>query len=757
MPRVWLRAALGHWRLAAVLALALGLRLLLWSQPLHEPANDEVEYIAVARDLLAGRGWVFYDTYHWLRAPLYPLFLAGSLWLAGGDLHLAALPNIALSVANVFLAYLLARRLAAHRPGEAASAAPLLAALITALLWTLATFGSLYMAETLFTFLFQLGLLCLLAWPSRSGAPDPSVQGFGKALPVAAGVLFGLATLTRSMTLLFLPVAALWLLLRALRAGAGPTSGEEKSPAPERRPSLRALLLPPLLFLAAATLTIAPWTVRNALAYGEPILVETGLSYNLWVFNEPRESRSEIHRQLEQIRNPAERSAYATARGLERLREDPAIVLRKLWPNWVFLARVKPIQDRFLLENYYQTVDLPLFAAALLFDDLLYVVIALAATAGLVARAFAERRRAPARGALGWTLGAPVWLALAWIGYAVATMLLTHGEARYRHFLFPLLIPYAALALSRARSIITARRSKEAGRSPHAAAGHLKADARDLRSIFRKPESILVLGLWAVFLWTVLTSYPWDWAAQNTARGWHTLVGDLRLRAGDYAGARAAYERAVDAHNVPDAWLRLGHARRAEGDLPGAAEAYRRAWRREPLYYPASTWYGDALRELGDEERAREAFAGSYADQQRVTDYAWRALEPAPAAAVDVGGGLDFGYVRGVYPSELIDGATARWTDGRATLRLAVGEGAPALLRLRLAAIRPDGQGAAASVCVRDVCHPLQVGAGWRTYTLPLPQGAAGQLLVEVRSETFRAPDGRELGVLIDSVEVGRG
>ena len=96
--------------LLLILLLALILRLLLlWSQPLHQLANDEVEYVTVARDLLAGRGWQFYQHYHWLRAPLYPLFLAGSLWLAGGDpapgvssislgfaqsLHLAALPNI---------------------------------------------------------------------------------------------------------------------------------------------------------------------------------------------------------------------------------------------------------------------------------------------------------------------------------------------------------------------------------------------------------------------------------------------------------------------------------------------------------------------------------------------------------------------------------------------------------------------------------------------------------------------------------------
>src|SRR5215213_213446 len=135
----------GCFSIYLLVLLALALRLLLWSQPLHQLANDEVEYVTVARDLLAGRGWVFYEHYHWLRAPLYPLFLAGSLWLAGGDpapglstislgfartLHLAALPNIALSVATVYLSYCLTLALFG-RPSRVA----LLAALFTAVLW----------------------------------------------------------------------------------------------------------------------------------------------------------------------------------------------------------------------------------------------------------------------------------------------------------------------------------------------------------------------------------------------------------------------------------------------------------------------------------------------------------------------------------------------------------------------------------------------------------------------------------------------
>src|SRR5262245_56579157 len=206
-----------------ILLLALALRLLLWSQPLHQPANDEIEYITVARDLVAGRGWQFYEHYRWLRAPLYPLFLAGSLWLASGDapassgqaLYLAALPNLALSVVNVYLIY----RLSLALVGRAAAR---LAALLAAVLLTFATFASLYMPETLFTFFFAAALACLVRPPTIRDSRD---SGYGETVrqrsvsrdpwfAILGGMLFGMATLTRSITLLFIPVVAAWLFLR---------------------------------------------------------------------------------------------------------------------------------------------------------------------------------------------------------------------------------------------------------------------------------------------------------------------------------------------------------------------------------------------------------------------------------------------------------------------------------------------------------------------------------------------------------------
>lgn len=691
-----------------ILACALGLRLLLWSQPLHEPANDEVEYITVARDLLDGRGWSFYDRYHWLRAPLYPLFLAASWGLAGDDgwpratraLHLAALPNILLSVFSVYLAHALTIRLVNRQ-------AALLAALATAVLWTNATFASLYMAETLFTVLFQAGLLALVQ------IHDQRLPTKRWLLIITAGVALGLAALTRSLALLFLPVAAGWLAIHLY----------QQQTDSNRRRRLATPLLAAAVCLASAGAVIAPWTIRNYQAYGGFILIETGLSYNLWVFNEPHEDRATIHRILENISNPVERANYATERGLERLREDPMIMVRKLWLNWVFLARVKPIQDRFLMESYYADVDLPLFVAALLFDDLLYLLIAPGAIVGLT-HAVRRRNRTPDSSHPTCHMPvAPAVLCLLWIGYAIATMLLTHGEGRYRHFLFPVLIPYAAWTFT--------------------ALAH--------RAVcFEHRRLIGVTPLIGVFLWTVLTAYPWGWAGENLARGSRALAGDVWMALDAPDRAVQAYMSALAAKATPDGWLRLGAAHLARSDIERARVAYRAAWDTSRSYYIASAHLGDVERLLGNLDEARRAFAGEYADEQRVLDWSWRMLGNHPPSSLNVGDGLDFGYAGGVYPAEELLGRQARWSAGRALLRLGNANAhTPVVLTLRLAAPHPDRSGVPARICVEGTCQQVELSAAWRTYTV-MVEPRDTTILVEVRSPTFTAADGRRLGVIID-------
>ncbi len=701
----WQRALL------AVLLVALGVRLVLWAQPLHEPANDEREYVAVANDLLAGNGWQFYESWAWLRAPLYPLWLAGSLWLANGDLHRAALPTILLSVGVVALFALLTWQVAGYghphpdaRERRSRGWAAVVAAAFAAVLWTQATFASLYMSETLFAFLLAATFALLFAADTR-----PALwQAVG--LVAVAGLCYGLASLTRSLPLAFAPLLALWLLLGA-------------------RPRVQRVLMV-AAFTLAAVLPLVPWTVRNCQTYESCILVETGFAYNMWAFNEPREGPETILETLEAIPDPAVRADEATRRGMERLREDPAIIARKLVPNWDYFWRIKPIQDRFLLASYFADPPPAVFLAALVFDDLLYVGLLVASVGGLTAHMLyvpARRRR--------------LALLALWVLYVVAASMLTHGESRYRHFVFLVIIPCAALGVQFAWQWL--RGQWQPPTTP-----------TRIRQRIAWATAVAVAG---VLLLTVGEHYPWQWAQQGTARSWHRLVGDVQRGLGNTAAAEEAYQRAIDANYTADGWLILGDMWRNAGDLPAAEEAYRRAWRQERHYIAASARLGDLLRATSRPDEARRAFEGFYVPQQQVLDWSWAHLTPPPTATIVVGDRLAMGYVGGMYHAETIGETRARWTNGTGMVRLPANAQGALVLQLTLAAPRPDGQPTPLAVCApRRPCQTVTVRPAWRTVWLLLPPDpaptASATQDVTLRSPTFRAPDGRTLGVAVSVV-----
>jgi 4-amino-4-deoxy-L-arabinose transferase-like glycosyltransferase len=78
----------------------------------------------------------------------------------------------------------------------------------------------------------------------------------------AAGIAAGLAALTRPSHVFFLAVACLWLLAK-------------------RRLSWAAELA------ITAALTIAPWTIRNYLTYGRPVLIASEGGITFWTGNHP--------------------------------------------------------------------------------------------------------------------------------------------------------------------------------------------------------------------------------------------------------------------------------------------------------------------------------------------------------------------------------------------------------------------------------------------------------------------------------------
>jgi tetratricopeptide (TPR) repeat protein len=734
--------------LLLILLLALALRLWLWSRPAHPLANDETEYFAVGMDLAHGRGWVFYDTYRWLRAPLYPLFLGAAFWLGQDHARLATLAQVLLSTATVYGFYLLGRRLFR---GEWGTRAGLIGALLAALLLPFATFPSLFMAETLFTFLLVAFLLALLQVPEA-----PPARRWRWTL--LAGALLGLCALTRAVGLAFLPLAAGWLFLVLWGEGAKRRGGEKASQQAseetkkqegkkqtrqvwERRIG-RTLVLPMLLAVAGLA-TIAPWTVRNAVAYQRFIPLDTGASYSLWAFYEPHEELDAINRALEAIPNPADRQAYAVSKWQERLREDPTVLLRHVAEAFPYLLRVKPIEDRFLPLPYREP-SLPYFVLALLLDDGLYVLIAIASLAAFL---FAPMERGKA-------------LALLWLVYNVGIMIVLHAEARYRQLLFPAMIPYAGLALAQGWRLFAARNVGPSGQGRD----H-KADSERSRRgrLYGRWVALgLLLGGWA---YCFITYFPWSWAAVNLQRGFYQVLGQANWTLGRPEATLAAYRRAaeVDEHN-PEPYYDWGTALEHLGRLEEAAQVYRWGWDVRSTYLPCSTALGNVLHKLGQEDEARIAFRGRYVDEEDVIAWAWEHLDVPPAERLDLGDGLDFGYVAGVHAGEAGGGVTFRWTTAQAQLRLTAPRSGNARLRLRMAAprLKPTSP-----VPVEIWQGSVQLGRwevspAWDTYeTAPFQAQAGREVRFVLRSPVFvpqqiepGSPDTRALGIQLDWAEL---
>lgn len=235
--------------LVALLA-GIALRWLLWdSLPRNGFVSDEGEYLSAASWLAQGRGFAWYLHYLWTRAPLYPLFVAVHLRLFGDALEPVYLTQNALSLLNVVLVYALARRVSGWPVA-------FLAALLTALYLPFAIYTQTLLSETLFITLLLAGFWLLALWAS-----PPLFHG-RTLLVLLAGVLFGLATLVRSLMLAFLPLALAWLLFVAWRSGKG---------------SIRYLLM----FVLAAALVIGPWSWYNSRVYGGLVVIDTSGAFNL--------------------------------------------------------------------------------------------------------------------------------------------------------------------------------------------------------------------------------------------------------------------------------------------------------------------------------------------------------------------------------------------------------------------------------------------------------------------------------------------
>jgi 4-amino-4-deoxy-L-arabinose transferase-like glycosyltransferase len=236
-------------RLTLIAALGLALRAIyLFALARHvHGAGDWYFYHWQAGLIATGHGfvdpWILLGTHQYrasaIHPPLYPLLLAGVYAIGGHSALDQRSLGLLLGTITLVLVGLLGRRVGGPRLG-------LIAALLYAIYPLMIAVDGDLMSETLYGALIAAMLLAGLALLDR-----PTVD---RALGL--GALIGLSALTRWEAVLFLPLLALPMAWRA-------------------RPSWRGRGALALATLAAFGLVLAPWAIRNQIAFGRFALVST--------------------------------------------------------------------------------------------------------------------------------------------------------------------------------------------------------------------------------------------------------------------------------------------------------------------------------------------------------------------------------------------------------------------------------------------------------------------------------------------------
>lgn len=282
--------------------------------------------------------------------------------------------------------------------------AGLVGAAIAAFYPDLVWFSVHFWSETLFLVLLWWAFERLLAADARART----------GLAVAAGVLWGLAVLTRETCLYLTPLAALWLSWRRTSDG-----GARRAAG----------------FLLAAALTIAPWTYRNWVVFHAFVPVGTAGGLALYQGNSGL-TRDEVYLHYDAVEGRIAQYRWARRMGIQ------AILDRQ--PAWIF-EKLKDEMPRFWeadslalvhMQRLYGDVPPAVAAVAWVVIVLPYLALLGFFVAGLAALRL-ERR----------TL-----LLLSFLVLYNLLHVATHAFARYRLPIMPVVFVVAAYAFAEWRA-----------------------------------------------------------------------------------------------------------------------------------------------------------------------------------------------------------------------------------------------------------------------------------------------------------------
>lgn len=288
---------------------ALVARVAYWAlvTPDYVPHSDAAQYMEIARNVAAGRGFEGYFPQLALhptafRPPVYPTLLGGAFFLFGTDVVVGRVLNLVIGLVVVGLAWKLGDTIAGARAG-------FWAGLVVALYPPLIANDVVLLTEPL-SLALLLGIFLALA----------------RRRVALAGAVCGLLVLTRPSAQYLVIVVGLWVLWRI---------GWRRA----------------LLFVAVAGIVVVPWVVRNWVVLGAPVLV-TSNGFNLAAIYSPeaRASGSFVdpvfdHRfkgqRLDQF-DEIVWQRHLTERALDSLRSDPDQVLPVLKRNVLAYFELTP-------------------------------------------------------------------------------------------------------------------------------------------------------------------------------------------------------------------------------------------------------------------------------------------------------------------------------------------------------------------------------------------------------------------------------
>jgi hypothetical protein len=700
-----------YFLLLTLFLLGLGLRLLAWHwREFYPLGGDEREYLDQALTLLRDRQYV---ELRLMRPPLYPLFLAACIYIVDSLVQNLRLIQALISAATVPLVYLLTREVAL-RAGHDPARPALLAAVLSALSYTLAANATELLTEALFLFGLTAALWLLLR-------TSDTKQLSAVAL---AGLIIGALCLLRSVALPLLPLGALWL---ALNAKDKRQAGESIAQAGSRW--IRAAAMPVLLFTFTFCLVVLPWTARNYVTYGGLILIDTTGAENLWLDNDPA-GREAVKAQLYAMGDDRlARQQLATREGLAAITGDPARFAAKAWGELKKLFALEFSDD--MLARPAIWVPPGEVWARLLLGDGIWLIVLLAGAYGM---GQVSGVRDPGSGI---RTPDPRLLLLPWALYVGLTTILFHVELRYRLPLYPALLPYAALALVGNRQQATGKR--------------LAAQLL--------PIACCLLPIILTLLHANYPALAWQlgWKHYNLAQA------SAALARNDAEVARSAATAALTRDDESAlARVDLARADLLANNQTGALNWLDAAIETLPAHPYAHLLRGDLLRTQGKGDTARADLTYETSSLEDLQVWSWERFVSPPPAQLDLGNGLDLGFITGFH-SVAAGEEGFRWTKSNAQLRLTVPAEASAL-HIRAASGRPDNSPVTLRVILdgREL-DTIEVAANWSEYRLDLPVTISSErvVVIELRSNTFTprdydraSPDGRQLGMQIDRVTV---